>query len=63
MSSGELYGVVSFSGIYCGLLTVNILEFCTLKFLIKLLMQTVLTQIRLLLKEQSDLGLHCLPLH
>ena len=25
--------------------------------------QTVLTQIRLLQKEQSDLGLHCLPLH
>ena len=25
--------------------------------------QTVQTQIRLLLKEQSDLGLHCLPFH
>ena len=26
-------------------------------------MQTVQTQIRLLLKEQSDQGLHCLPFH
>ena len=26
-------------------------------------MQTVQTQIRLLLKEQSDQGLHCLPIH
>ena len=25
--------------------------------------QTVQTQIRLLLEEQSDLGLHCLPFH
>ena len=25
--------------------------------------QTVQTQIRLLLKEQSDQGLHCLPFH
>ena len=25
--------------------------------------QTVQTQIRLLLKEQSDQGLHCLPMH
>ena len=26
-------------------------------------MQTVQTQIRLLLEEQSDQGLHCLPFH
>ena len=26
-------------------------------------METVQTQIRLLLKEQSDLGLHCLPMN
>ena len=28
-----------------------------------LLLQTVQTKIRLLQKEQSDLGLHCLPFH
>ena len=41
--------------------TVNVLKFCTLKWLTKWCMQTVQTQIRLLLKEQSDQGLHCLP--
>ena len=43
--------------------TVNILQFCTPKFLIVWHMQTVQTQIRLLLREQSDQGLHCLPIH
>ena len=43
--------------------TVNILIFRTPKFLTKCRMQTVQTQIRLLLKEQSDQGLHCLPFH
>ena len=42
---------------------INVLKFCTPKFLIKRSMQPVQTQIRLLLKEQSDLGLHCLPFH
>ena len=43
--------------------TVNVLKIRTPKFLIKWHMQTVQTQIRLLLKEQSDQGLHCLPFH
>ena len=50
---------------FCGemnyLETVNVLKFRTPKFLTKWQMQTVQTQIRLLLKEQSDQGLHCLP--
>ena len=29
----------------------------------KIVMQTVQTQIRLLLQEQSDQGLHCLPFY
>ena len=33
----------------------------TLKFPSEWHIQTVQTQIRLVLKEQSDLGLHCLP--
>ena len=52
---------------FCGemnyLETVNVLKFRTPKFLTKWHMQTVQTQIRLLLKEQSDQGLHCLPFH
>ena len=40
--------------------TVNALKFSTPKCLTKLYMQTVLTQIRMLLKEHSDQGLHCL---
>ena len=47
----------------CKLATVNVLKFWTPKFLTKCYMQTVQTQIRLLLKEQSDQGLHCLPFH
>ena len=43
--------------------TVNLLNFLTSLFLAKWHMQTVQTQIRLLLKEQSDLGLHCLLLN
>ena len=43
--------------------TVNVLKFSTPKFLTKWHMQKVQTHIRLLLKEQSDLGLHCLPVH
>ena len=39
---------------------VNVLKFHTPKCLTKWYMQTVQTQIRLLLKEQSDQGLHCL---
>ena len=39
------------------------LKFHTPKFLRKCPMQIVQTQIRLLLKEQSDQGLHCLPFH
>ena len=42
---------------------VNVLKFCTAKFLTKWHMQTVQTQIRLLLQEQSYQGLFCLPLH
>ena len=42
---------------------VNVLKFCTLKFPTKWYVQTVQTQIRLLLKEQSDQGLCCLPFH
>ena len=42
---------------------VNVLKFWTSKFLTKCHMQTVQTQIRLLLKEQSDQGLQGLPLH
>ena len=41
--------------------SVNVLKFHTPKCLSKWHMQTVQTQIRL--KEQSDEGLHCLPLH
>ena len=40
--------------------TVNVLKFRTPKCPIKLHIQTVKTLIRLLLKEQSDQGLHCL---
>ena len=40
---------------------VNVLKFCTPKCMTKWHMQTVQTQIRLLLKKQSDQGLHCLP--
>ena len=43
--------------------TVNVLKFRTPKFLTKCNMQTVWTQIKLLLMEQSDQGLHCLPFH
>ena len=43
--------------------TVNVLKFRTPKCLMKWHMPTVQTQIRLLLKEQSDQGLHCLPFH
>ena len=39
---------------------VNILKFHTPRFLIKCHEQIVQTQIRLLLLEQSDQGLHCL---
>ena len=39
------------------------LQFRTPKFLTKWRMQTVQTQIKLLLKEQSDQGLPCLPCH
>ena len=46
-----------------GNVTVNVLKIRTPKFLTKCHMQTVQTQIRLLLKEQSDQGLHCLPFH
>ena len=42
---------------------VNVLKFCTPTCLIKWLIQTVQTQIRRLLKEQSDQGLHCLHFH
>ena len=42
---------------------VNVLEFCTSKLLTIWHMQTVQIQIRLLLKEQSDQGLHCLPFY
>ena len=42
--------------------TVNVLKFRT-KLPTKWHMQTVQTQIRLLLKEQSDQGLHFLPFH
>ena len=45
------------------LYAVVILKFCTPRFLIKWHTQTVQTQIRLLLKEQYDLHLHCLPFH
>ena len=34
-----------------------------LSFLTNMSRQTVQTQIRLLLEEQSDKGVHCLPLH
>ena len=40
---------------------VNVLKFCTPKFLTKWHMQRMQIQIRQLLKEQSDQGLHCLP--
>ena len=43
--------------------TVNVLKCQTPKFLTKCHMQTVQTQIRLLLMEQSDQGLHCMPFH
>ena len=43
--------------------TVHLLKFCTLNFQTKWHMQTVQIQIRLLLKEQSDQGLHCLSFH
>ena len=42
---------------------VNVLKFCTPTCLIKLHIKTVQTQIRLLLKEQSVQGLHCLSFH
>ena len=42
---------------------VNVLKFRTSKWLIKWHIQTVQTQIRLLLKEQSDQVQHCLPFH
>ena len=42
---------------------VNVLNFPTPKCLTKWHMQTVQTQIRLLLKEQFDQGLLCLPFH
>ena len=48
---------------YCKYTIVNVLKFCLTKFLTKWHMQTVQTQIRLLLKEQSDQGLHCLPFY
>ena len=43
----------------CYLLTVNVLKFRTAMFQTRWHVQTVQTQIRLLLKEQSDQGLHC----
>ena len=43
--------------------TVNVLKFRTPKCLTKWHMQTVKTQIRLLLREQSNHGLHCLHFH
>ena len=42
--------------------TVNVLKFPT-PVANKMAYETVQTQIRLLLKEQSDQGLHCLPFH
>ena len=42
---------------------VNVLKFRIAECLTKWHRQTVQTQIRLLLKEQSDLGLHCLPFY
>ena len=42
---------------------VDVLKFRTPKFLTKRHMQTVQTQIGLLLKEQSDQVLHCLPFY
>ena len=47
----------------CDSFTINVLKFRTQKLLTKWHMQTMQTQIRLLLKEQSDQGLHCLPFH
>ena len=43
------------------LITVNIQKLRTQKFLTKWPMQTVQTQIRLLLQDQSKQGPHCLP--
>ena len=42
---------------------VNVLKFCTPKFLAKTKwhMQTTKTKIRVLLQELSVLGLHCMP--
>ena len=51
------------SSIFEPCVTVNLLKFCTPKFLTKWLMQTGQTQIRQFHKEQSDLGLLCLPFH
>ena len=41
----------------------SVLQFCTSRSLTKWHMQPVQTMIRLLLWEQSDQGLHCLPFH
>ena len=43
--------------------TASVLKFHPPLFLAKWCMQKVQIQIRLLLKELSDLGLHCLPFH
>ena len=43
--------------------SVSVLQFCTSRSLTKWHMQPVQTMIRLLLWEQSDQGLHCLPSH
>ena len=53
----------SFSHVLHKKYTVNVLKFLTPKLIINWHMQTVQTQIRLLLKEQSDQGLYCLPFH
>ena len=45
------------------MIIVSVLKFRTSKCLTKWHMQAVKTQIRLLLKEQSDQGLHCLHFH
>ena len=46
----------------CTIFTVNVPSFEHQSF-IQNDMQTMKTQIRLLLKEQSDQGLNCLPFH
>ena len=60
---GMCYMIMAFHCYPIIYIRVNGLKFYTQKFLTKWPMQTVQTQIRLLLKEQSDQGLHCLPFH